>query len=239
VIQEKKAFTLFELMVVVMIIGIVYALVLGRFNPKQHIKIVQLASLRDILTQKHKEGQRLDLILYDKCQKATLFINNEKQEKMDINLKPRLFEGIKVYKSDPFGHERKISFTPVIIEDKIEKKGKQMTQRKDLDLEHFKRLLLTDRERLEKELAGIDKEFDALESSASEAEDAGDVSVIDYQNEVDRDQVERIRRELAEIDHALAKIREGGYGICEKTAQPIPVERLEAYPAARTLAEAE
>ncbi len=118
-IQEKKAFTLFELMIVVMIIGIVYALVLGRFNPKQHIKIVQLESLRDILTQKHKEGQRLDLILYDKCQKAALFINNEKQEKMDINLKPRLFEGIKVYKSDPFGHGRKISFTPVIIEDKI------------------------------------------------------------------------------------------------------------------------
>lgn len=117
--QEKKAFTLFELMVVVMIIGIVYALVLGRFNPKQHLKIVQLDSLRDILTQKHKDGQRLDLVLYDKCHKSALFINNEYQEKMDINLKPRLFEGIKTYKSDPFGHEREITFTPVIIEDKL------------------------------------------------------------------------------------------------------------------------
>lgn len=106
-------------MVVVMIIGIVYALVLGRFNPKEHIKIVQLDSLRDILTQKHKEGQRLDLVLYDKCTKAALFINNAYQEKMDINLKPSLFQGIKVYKSDPFGHERKITFTPVIIGEKL------------------------------------------------------------------------------------------------------------------------
>ncbi len=117
--QTKKAFTLFELMVVVMIIGIVYALVLGRFNPKQHIKIVQLDSLRDILTQKHKEGQRLDLVLYDKCRKSALFINNEYQEKMEINLKPHLFEGVKTYKSDPFGHEREITFTPVIIENKL------------------------------------------------------------------------------------------------------------------------
>ena len=102
-----------------MIIGIVYALVLGQFNPKHHIKVVQLESLRDILTQKHLEGQRLDLILYDKCQKATLFLNGEPQKKMNINLKPTLFKNLKVYKSDPFGHEREVHFNPVIIEDKL------------------------------------------------------------------------------------------------------------------------
>jgi len=113
-----------------------------------------------------------------------------------------------------------------------------MTRRNDLDLEHFKSLLLAEKERLEKELGGISKETEALESSASDADDMGDISVIDYQNEVDQDQIDRIRKELAEIDHALAKIREGNYGICEKTGKPIPVERLEAYPAARTVAEA-
>ena len=113
-----------------------------------------------------------------------------------------------------------------------------MTRRNDLDLEHFKKLLLAEKERLEKELEGISRDTDALESSASEADDTGDLSVIEYQNEVDRDQIDRIRKELAEIDHALAKIREGSYGICEKTGKPIPVERLEAYPAARTAAEA-
>ena len=119
-IYTKRAFTLFELMVVVMIIGIVYAVVLGRFNPKEHIKIVQLDSLRDILTERHQEGQRLDLILYDGCKKAALFVNNIYQEKMDINLKPRLFEGVQTFKSDPYGHARKIEFIPVVIDDKLQ-----------------------------------------------------------------------------------------------------------------------
>jgi RNA polymerase-binding transcription factor DksA len=30
----------------------------------------------------------------------------------------------------------------------------------------------------------------------------------------------------------------GTYGVCEKTGQDIPLDRLEAYPAARTLVDA-
>ena len=118
--QTKKAFTLFELMVVVMIIGIVYALVLGRLDPKQHMKIVKLDSLRDIMMQRHKDGQKLDLVLYGNCKKSALLLNGEWQEEMKINLKPEMFQNITVYKSDPFGHERKITFTPEIIDDRLE-----------------------------------------------------------------------------------------------------------------------
>jgi RNA polymerase-binding transcription factor DksA len=35
---------------------------------------------------------------------------------------------------------------------------------------------------------------------------------------------------LYEIDHALRRIRDGTYGICEATGQPIPPERLDAVP---------
>ena len=38
---------------------------------------------------------------------------------------------------------------------------------------------------------------------------------------------------LGEIDHALAKIDDGTYGICEVSGQPIPKERLKAIPWAR------
>ena len=38
---------------------------------------------------------------------------------------------------------------------------------------------------------------------------------------------------VAEIDHALAKIDDGTYGICEVSGQPIPKERLRAIPWAR------
>lgn len=36
--------------------------------------------------------------------------------------------------------------------------------------------------------------------------------------------------EIRAIDHALARIREGRYGICETCGDPIPRARLEAIP---------
>jgi len=42
----------------------------------------------------------------------------------------------------------------------------------------------------------------------------------------------RISEQLAEIEHALAKIREGKYGFCERCGLPIDPARLEAMPAA-------
>ena len=38
---------------------------------------------------------------------------------------------------------------------------------------------------------------------------------------------------VGEIDHALAKLEDGTYGICEISGQPIPKERLKAIPWAR------
>ncbi len=106
-------------MIVVVIIGIVYSLVLGKFDTKQYLKIAKLESLRDIMTTKHKEGTRLDLYIYDNCKKSALFINNEHQEEMKIDIKPKIFNNIKVYKSDRFGNERKIDFSPLIIDNKL------------------------------------------------------------------------------------------------------------------------
>ena len=113
-----------------------------------------------------------------------------------------------------------------------------MAQREDLDLEHFKKLLLAERERLLKEIDGIAADTQALDASASEAEDRGDVAELDAQNAVDQRLLEDLKRQLEEVEHALKKIADGSYGICEKTGKPIPVERLEAYPAARTVADA-
>ena len=38
------------------------------------------------------------------------------------------------------------------------------------------------------------------------------------------------RRLLAEIDHALSKLEGDGYGLCERTGEPIDKRRLEARP---------
>lgn len=112
-----------------------------------------------------------------------------------------------------------------------------MKRRDDLDLEHFRARLLEERERLLKELESVEGEIEALDASAEGIEDPMDAATLEVQNDIDQSQIRRIRQELEEVEHALEKVRDGSYGICEKTGRPIPVERLEAYPAARTVAE--
>lgn len=43
---------------------------------------------------------------------------------------------------------------------------------------------------------------------------------------------ERARKLISKIDEALAKIKEGTYGYCEDTGEPIDLRRLEARPTA-------
>ncbi|NDU71583.1 TraR/DksA family transcriptional regulator [Actinomadura sp. DSM 109109] len=44
----------------------------------------------------------------------------------------------------------------------------------------------------------------------------------------------RARAHLADIDAALARLRDGTYGLCERCGGQIGAERLDARPAART-----
>lgn len=54
----------------------------------------------------------------------------------------------------------------------------------------------------------------------------------------ERAQVAALRQEarsqVEDLDHALAKLRQGSFGTCEACGQPVPGERLAARPAART-----
>ena len=57
-----------------------------------------------------------------------------------------------------------------------------------------------------------------------------------YDQEMDTVQAERASRELEEINEALRRLYEepDRFGICENTGDPIPIERLEIIPWART-----
>ena len=89
------------------------------------------------------------------------------------------------------------------------------------------------------------RQADSLKAEAdslAELREPGDVQFDEESGEGDTLAVER-ERDLAlsyqaraavdEIDHALAKIPLGTYGICEVSGQPIPRERLKAIPWAR------
>lgn len=82
--------------------------------------------------------------------------------------------------------------------------------------------------------------------SVSQLEASGDLSeypfhVADhgtdtYEQEMDALLAQRASRELEEIDDALHRLVEAPdrFGVCEKTGEPIPFERLDLIPWART-----
>ncbi|PSM44904.1 molecular chaperone DnaK [Streptomyces dioscori] len=63
----------------------------------------------------------------------------------------------------------------------------------------------------------------ALEEAGANAESQAEEHVVSAQRNT-------IRRVLAEVEAAFARVRDGGYGSCLGCAKPIPVERLEILP---------
>ncbi len=103
-------------MVVVILIGIVYALVISDLNPKNRLQIPKLETLKESLLPYWRQGSRLDLYLYDDCKKLLLRIDGEVPEKLKIKLDPKLFEGVEVYRIDPFYDPKEVHFPPLFYE---------------------------------------------------------------------------------------------------------------------------
>ena len=61
-----------------------------------------------------------------------------------------------------------------------------------------------------------------------------DIASLHSLNDKDNIILHQQENELKETIHALGKINNGTFGICEKSAKPIPVERLRVNPIART-----
>ena len=108
-----------------------------------------------------------------------------------------------------------------------------MQKRDDLDLNHFRELLLKEKARLEAEIASVRQEVDTI-AAEDEIDDVEDMAELAVDNDRDQGVLKALQTELQDVEDALRKIAEGSYGFDEKTGAPIPKARLEAYPAART-----
>ncbi len=113
-----------------------------------------------------------------------------------------------------------------------------MQKRNDLDLEKFEKILKERVAQLEDNMAQLHTELESAgeDEGVSDLEDLASLKNI---NAKDNTLLKRQEDELKETEHALAKIKNGSYGICEKTGKAIPVERLEANPVARYVVGAE
>lgn len=68
---------------------------------------------------------------------------------------------------------------------------------------------------------------------AGRVHDIGEEALADLLVDTELATIDRLVQEIRDIDAALMRIAEGSYGECCDCQEPIVIERLEAYPAAR------
>ena len=97
------------------------------------------------------------------------------------------------------------------------------------------------RDQLEQEKQRLQEELEQIQGSATSAEERREGSPFGKREEEATETLElekrlsmenRVRQELATIDHTLEKMDKGTYGVCDNCGKPISPERLEALPQA-------
>lgn len=109
-----------------------------------------------------------------------------------------------------------------------------MSTRNDLDLKAFEAILLSEKAKIDKNIELIKVELNSI-GLDGELDEIMDMAEIEIENSTDHTLLEKLEAERKEINAALNRIALGTYGICEKTGEPIPVERLRVNPSARTV----
>ncbi len=108
----------------------------------------------------------------------------------------------------------------------------------DLDLEGVAQRLREERAEVAARLATMTKDlesvFDASVDSNADDEHDPEGQTIAYERSQLSALIRAAHEHLARVEAALARLEQGGYGICEVCRQPIPTGRLEARPTART-----
>jgi DnaK suppressor protein len=105
-----------------------------------------------------------------------------------------------------------------------------------MDPERAKELLARERSRIEQALGIHTSESGALESDANrEPGDEGSEDLLF--DEIDQGRTEDLRAELAAVERAEARLRDGTFGRSVVSGDPIPEGRLEARPTAETTVE--
>jgi len=93
---------------------------------------------------------------------------------------------------------------------------------------NMRQILINRRDALRKALAGDMSLLKELRSETSG--DVVDLALDSAHDEISSQLAEVESRELANIEKALERMRNGEYGLCESCEKPIPLARLQALP---------
>lgn len=89
--------------------------------------------------------------------------------------------------------------------------------------------LVHERERLMEEVRAYNQ---PNEEHGDFGDNPADQATDVFEQEKNLALVDALTARSEQVDHALRRMDEGTYGICEVCGQPIPIERLEALPSA-------
>ena len=103
------------------------------------------------------------------------------------------------------------------------------------DVRRFRERLKAQRDAIESRIATNKRGVQETVRDESGVGDSGDESNLLSERDVEIDETDLDRKELAQVKRALERIERGTYGLSEVSGKPIPIERLEAVPFATTL----
>lgn len=111
--------------------------------------------------------------------------------------------------------------------------------RQDLDFNYFRDRLEEMRASLQEQIQHLEHDYDTESGAPSQSYGVNNHPADDATDVFDRQRTTAIENEVEEelrvVEQALQRLEDGTYGICAVSGEPIPVERLEARPAAATL----
>lgn len=98
--MKRSAFSLIELLIVVVIVGVVYTLSISNFeNVKQNKVRPTLLNLKEYLGKLDKQDEA-ELICLDQCKSCYVFVDNELDENVSKDFEDFLDEEPRVYRYD-------------------------------------------------------------------------------------------------------------------------------------------
>lgn len=101
-----------------------------------------------------------------------------------------------------------------------------------INYKEFEPLLQKMKERLESNIAQLTDEVNAL-GAEDDISDMEDLASLKSDSMHHNALLKQQKNELEEVIHALSKLKNGTYGICETSGNKISIERLRAKPHAR------
>jgi DnaK suppressor protein len=104
-----------------------------------------------------------------------------------------------------------------------------------METERARELLAREREQVVQEIASIERGGPEEGDARVEPGDANSEGL--YQDELDAGRLQDLRRRLTAIDRAEVRLGAGTYGVSVQSGEPIPDERLEAFPTAELTVE--